>query len=91
MIVSRALSKAISRLLIGVLLFAQFAVAGYACPQLSGMASMSESKSAMVMDSAAQPDNTAVSKSTDMAPGCDQIDQNAANLCTEHVRRFEGE
>ena len=87
MILSRALSKAFSRLLVGVLLFAQIAVAGYACPQLSGMASMSEGKSAMVMVSASAPDSTAVSKSTDMPPGCDQIDPNAANLCAEHCHQ----
>ncbi len=82
MLVTRAIRKAVSRLLIGVLLFAQFAVAGYACPQLSGMASMAEGDSAMVMPAAASS-----TSADNMAPGCDQIDQSAANLCTEHCRQ----
>lgn len=64
---TRALSKQICRVLVGVLLFAQFAVASYACPGLSRM-------QAMTSESAAMP------------PGCDQVDQDAANLCAEHCR-----
>lgn len=86
MTMSRALSKTISRLLIGVFLFAQFAVAGYACPGLSAMTSMPKGDDAMVMPSAAAPVDFAASKSAAMAPGCDQIDQDAANLCAEHCR-----
>jgi hypothetical protein len=67
---SRALSKQICRVLVGVLLFAQFAVASYACPGLSAM----------------QPISSVRSESTAMPPGCDQIDQDAANLCAEHCR-----
>jgi hypothetical protein len=40
---TRALSRQISRVLIGVLLFAQFAVASYACPGLSTMPAMAAS------------------------------------------------
>lgn len=71
MSLSRAFSKAIGRWLIGVLLFAQLAVASYACPGVTGMASM---------PSNAAP-GTAVAA---MPPGCDQLDPNAANLCAEH-------
>jgi len=83
---SRALSKAISRLLIGVFLFAQFAVAGYACPGLSGMTSVPKGNDLTVMARTAAPGDAIAAKSTDMTPGCDQIDQGAANLCTEHCR-----
>jgi len=69
---SRAIRKSISRMLMGVLLFAQLAVASYACPSLRGM------------DSAAMA--TSMSTSS-MPPGCDQIDPGAANLCTEHCRQ----
>jgi hypothetical protein len=86
MTMSRALSKTISRLLIGVFLFAQFAVADYACPGLSGMISMPKGDDAMVMASFAVPDDAAAAKSADMSPGCDQLDQDAANLCAEHCR-----
>ena len=73
MSLSRAFSKSLGRWLIGVLLFAQLAVASYACPGLSGMASMASS---------AAPDAAVAA----MPPGCDQIDPNAANLCAEHCR-----
>ena len=86
MTMSRALSKTISRLLIGVFLFAQFAVAGYACPGLSGMAPMPKGDDVMVMLSTAAPDDASAVQSTQIAPGCDQIDQDAANLCAEHCR-----
>ena len=68
---SRAIRKSISLMLMGVLLFAQLAVASYACPRLGGMdpASMS----------AVMPGG--------MAPGCDQLDPEAANLCAEHCRQ----
>lgn len=77
---------AISRLLIGVLLFAQFAVAGYACPGLSGMSSMPKADDMMVMASEASPEAAVAAESAEMAPGCDQIDQDAVNLCLEHCR-----
>ena len=83
---SRALSKTISRLLIGVFLLAQFAVAGYACPDLSGVASMPKGDEAMVMPSSAASDDANAAKSADMASGCDQVDQDSANLCVEHCR-----
>jgi hypothetical protein len=72
MTLSRALRKAIGRLLIGVLLFAQFMVASYACSELSGMPSTPKGHDVMVV--------------ADMSPGCDQMDHDAANLCAEHCR-----
>jgi hypothetical protein len=75
MSLSRAFSEAIGRWLVGVLLFAQLAVASYACPSLSGMASM---------PSADAPQSSAAANAAEMPPGCDQIDPNAANLCAEH-------
>ena len=79
-------------MLIGVLLFAQLAVAGYACPSLSGMDSMLMSKSlphsgvAPAMLTAAV-DATPELQPSGMPPGCDQIDPDAANLCAEHCRQ----
>ena len=80
MTLSRALSKSIGRLLIGILLFAQFAVAGYACPGLKGMGSMANGGTGTVVLSA-------VAEPAGMPPGCDQIDPNAANLCAEHCHQ----
>jgi len=86
MTLSRAFRKAVSRMLIGVLLFAQFAVAGYACPGLSGMSSMPMANDAMVRASDAATGAAVAAKPAEMAPGCDQMDQDAANLCLEHCR-----
>ena len=71
MLMSRALRKTISRWLIGMLLLAQFAVASYACPGLSTSTAAPKGGDAMVM-------------AADMAPGCDQMDTKAVNLCAEH-------
>lgn len=43
MALTRALSKQVCRALIGVLLFAQLAVASYACPEVSTMPAMASS------------------------------------------------
>ena len=65
----RALNKLICRVLIGVFLSAQLAVAGYACPG-PGQAT-------------SQAVETQAEKPSAM-PGCDQMDRDAANLCAEH-------
>ena len=80
---SRSISKTISRLLIGVLLFAQFAVASYACPGWPGMGLMVRGATgAMVLSAAA--DATSAAEPAGMPAGCAQIDLSAANLCAEH-------
>ena len=68
---SRVWRQSISRLLIGVLLLAQFAVASYACPGLNLPGATASSHAAMVPP-------------TNMPPGCDQMDPGSANLCAEH-------
>ncbi len=81
MSLSRAIRKAVSRLLIGVLLFAQLAVASHACPGLSG------STSNMAPDATTEaPVQAATEPSTFMA-GCEQIDASAANLCAGHCQQ----
>ena len=84
MTLTRALSKRICRVLIGVFLFAQFAVAGYACPSLSGMKAMADDAAMSSTAMAGQTAGDAMEKSAATNPGCDQIDQDAANLCGEH-------
>ena len=81
---SRALRQSISRLLIGVVLFAQLAVASYACPGLNVMGSVGNGGVATAMhgvvtDTAAEP--------AAMPPGCDQMDPSAATLCAEHCHQ----
>ena len=73
-------------MLIGVLLFAQFAVASYACPGLKGQGSMSTGKAETVMSVAAADDAVAAEPAA-MPPGCYQLDPDAANLCAEHCRQ----
>ncbi|MEO5882295.1 MAG: hypothetical protein ABIQ06_07750 [Caldimonas sp.] len=70
-------------MLIGVLLFAQLAVAAYACPSLFGTASLAAaSPEAIVADRMAQAGGTAAAD--DISAHCGQIDRDAANLCAEH-------
>ena len=80
MSMSRALRQSVSRLLIGVVLFAQLAVASYACPGLKVMGSAGNGDAATTM-------HEAVTDTAAMPPGCDQMDPNAANLCAEHCRQ----
>lgn len=86
---TRRLKQWICRLLIGVFLFAQMAVAAYACPQLAPAGLSQASASAMAAagttsDASAGDDNPAM----DMAAGCDgmgQPDPDNPNLCAEHA------
>ena len=89
MILTRALRKAISRLLICVLVFAQFAVASHACPSLMGTAEMANGNPAiaMAMTATTSPDASQAATPAAMPPGCDQIDPDAANLCAEHCHQ----
>lgn len=73
--------KSICRVLIGLLFFAHLTVASYACPRLSDVGTMANSHpaapvAAEEMAMAAAP----------MSADCDQVDQEAANLCVEHCR-----
>jgi hypothetical protein len=79
---SRSLTSRICRVLIGVMLFAQFAISAYACP---GFTPRSVSASAaMTMPMAMRQDGATVSDKA--AGGCDQMDSSAPNLCLEHCR-----
>ena len=82
---TRTLLKAISRLLIGVVLFGQFAVASYACPGMMGMRSTANHASETVVVVPAA--NASAAEPADMPPGCDQMDPGAANLCAAHCQQ----
>ncbi|KGH21593.1 hypothetical protein [Comamonas thiooxydans] len=96
MTMTRAFRQFVCRLMLGVLVFGQMAIAAYACPALSGAPqslptmAMNAPVAAMLGDDAGA--SMAVSLDTsataDMAAmaGCDQIDDSAANLCVEHCR-----
>jgi hypothetical protein len=86
MTLSRALSKQTCRMLIGVLLFAQLAVASHACPSLARQTVMLDGGVPTAMAVAIQAADDANEKSAAMAPGCDQMDPNAGSLCIEHCR-----
>ena len=66
----RALNKLICRMLVGVFLFGQLAVAGYACPGLG------QAPFPVMQAQASAPES--------MPTGCDQMDPKAANLCAQH-------
>ena len=81
MLWTRALTRSVSRLLIGVVLLTQFAVASYACPGLMPNAAPGVLLSAATsgpLQAHAAPEPAA------MPPGCDQMDPAAAALCAEH-------
>ncbi len=86
MILSRALLKAISRLLVGVVLFAQFTVASYACPGLMGMRAM-PSDAAMATAAGAASISAAAGEQASMQPGCDQMEAGPTPLCAEHCHQ----
>ena len=83
---SRASSKSIGRLLIGVVLFAQLALASYACPGLKGTESKASASTTAAMQVAAA-DVAVVTQPTGMPPGCAQMDPDAPNLCAEHCHQ----
>ncbi len=86
----------VCRLMLGILLFGQMAIAAYACPALSGalqsgpMMGMNAS-AALVPDGEADAltavwsDTPATSDMVAMT-GCEQIDDRATHLCVEHCR-----
>jgi hypothetical protein len=77
---SRSLTSRICRVLIGVLLFAQLAVAAYACPGLATTSPHGQ----MTMTAATAPPSSADADKA--AGGCNQMDPAAPNLCLEHCR-----
>ncbi len=85
---TRSLMHLIARGLIGVLLFAQLAIAAYACPALSSGAMDTAPSASMQMASDA---STAVEASVDAStPPCGDMlgmtDAGSPNLCAEHCK-----
>lgn len=75
---TRALRKAVSRLLIGSLLFAQLAIAAYACPALPSTEAVSTMTGASERAASTVPAPMA---------GCEEIDPGASPLCTGHCQQ----
>ena len=69
---TRTLDRLIHHVLVGMFLFAQLAVSAYACPDLLEPASPRADMQAEAVGA--------------MPPGCDEIDEQAANLCAEHCK-----
>jgi len=89
---TRSFMRSVCRVLIGALLFAQFAVAAHACPILAKNVSASSGMDAAVVDSnsagtatpdavSVEPDESAAFPCNDMARAPEPI---SANLCAEH-------
>ena len=68
----RALNKLICQVLAGVFLFAQLAVAAYACPGLGRFGAVAQQAAEMSAEG--------------MPADCGQMDQKAPNLCAEHCK-----
>jgi hypothetical protein len=75
---TRNLRQTIGRLLIGVLLFAQFAVSSHACPGMSAVDSVGESAVGETFAEPAEP-----------ATRGDTIGQDGSNLCAAHCSQGE--
>ena len=88
----RRCQRFICRLLIGVLVFAQLAIAAYACPALAQLHEAATDHPVVAMadtgKAAALPSGTsdAPTEAAAMPPGCDQMDSSAPQLCAEHCR-----
>jgi len=93
---TRAFRRFVCRLMLGVLVFGQMAIAAYACPALSGpphsLPAMAVTASIAAMPDDMRGASMAVSLDTAATPdmaamaACDQVDDGAANLCAEHCR-----
>lgn len=86
MTLPRAVCRIVSRVLIGVLLCAQLAVASYACP---GWAQQSGAEADMARAaSVTAARNASGGAAAALATGgpCNQLDPDATNLCAEHCR-----
>lgn len=90
---TRRLKQWICRLLVGVFLFAQMAIAAYACPQLAPAGSSQASASPMAAEgdssasdaSSAESDDNPVMDMAACCAGMDQTDPDNPNLCAEHA------
>jgi hypothetical protein len=78
MTMSRRFRRFVGRILIGVMVFAQMAIAAYACPTL--LSTPQPDPIAMAV-----PPDASASTEDGMA-GCDQMDHSAPNVCAEHCR-----
>ena len=85
---TRRFLRMVSQGLVGVLLFAQMAIAAYACPGLSPTLKIGMEMSATL---ASQAESNIASGTADaMASNCDDMtgsmDPSSANLCAEHCK-----
>ena len=87
---TRGLVRMVARGLIGMLLFAQLAIAAYACPALSaGLAGGSSSEMSMPMAQDAAAQEGTRSSAMQGSPCADTVgatDTGSSNLCAEHCK-----
>lgn len=89
----RSLRHPVIRMMIGVLLFAQMAIAAYACPNLTmpvGAGTQSRVQAAVPADAdrLEQSGPMMVSDASRTMPAdCGEVDPQAANLCAEHCKQ----
>ena len=87
-VMTRSFLRMVSRGVVGVLLFAQMAIAAYACPGLSSAPKVDTEMSANLASQGAS--NTASGTVDAMGSNCDDMagmmDPSSANLCAEHCK-----
>ena len=82
---SRSLTSQICRVLIGVLLFAQLAVATYACPAFGTKSAPMSGQMVTAVD-AVQDSSMGFTKAVSACDQMGQMDPSSPNLCLEHCR-----
>lgn len=92
MTMTRAFKRLVSAGLVGLILFAQLAIAAYACPALQSAGAGMQAVAAAAGGDQVVRDNGMAATGADAGlapmPGCDQMggapDEAAPNLCAEH-------
>ncbi len=88
---TRRFLRIVGRALVGTLLFAQMAIAAYACP---GLVAGSAAESPVISSLALTSDESMASSDQQAAPCADMdmagaMDESSANLCAEHCRHAQ--
>ncbi len=89
---TRAVLRNIARGLVGVLLFAQMAVASYACPDVAAALATAQQTAAAIQsqtDASAAPLAASTERTGECVTMAGTMDPQSPNLCAEHCRYGE--
>ena len=86
---TRAVLRNIARGLVGVLLFAQMAVASYACPDVAAALATAQQTAAAIQSQTAAPLAASTERTGECVTMAGTMDPQSPNLCAEHCRYGE--